>query len=160
MYFIIVQTLLLIALAAAFLLRADPLLVVAPFWIRVLGTVLTCGGLLLALTAGASLGSATGLSPEPRSPGIVKRGIYRYLRHPMYTSAIVVASGLIVIQPRLSVAIAGLAVIGFYLIKVRYEERLLMKRYPDYASYRTETLGILLTRPRRRGPHDRRGGRA
>jgi len=160
LYFIIVQTLLLVALAAAFLLRADPLLIVAPSWIRVLGYVLAGGGLLLALAAGASLRSATGLSPEPRSPAIVRRGVYRYLRHPMYTSAIAVASGLIVIQPRLSVAIAGFAVIGFYLIKVRYEERLLMKRYPDYASYRAETFGVLLTKPRKHDPSGRREGRA
>lgn len=139
MRFIIPQAVLLAALFGSFLLRAGPLLADTPNYIGVLGEVLLLAGVLLAVVAGLSLGSATRITPEPGSPTLVRRGVYRYARHPMYTSVILATIGMMMIQPRILVAVSGLALIAFYLFKTRHEERLLMERYPDYAAYRAST---------------------
>lgn len=149
MYFVILQTVLLAILAAMFYWHVGPGPIELPVYVGFLGKALAVGGLLLVGGAAVSLGSATRVAPEPGAPTLIKRGVYRYLRHPMYTSVIAATIGLILMQPRLSVAIAGMAVIVFYLFKTRYEERLLLNRYPDYAAYRAKTFGVVLTKPRK-----------
>lgn len=148
MRFVVVQSLLLAALLISFAWRVGRVLVAAPPIVADLGKIIATCGAVLAVSAVLSLKSATRLSPEPSAAELVDRGIYRYLRHPMYSAAILVAMGLILIQPRLPVVVTGGAVILFYLVKTRYEETLLVQRYPEYAAYRARTLGVLFTTSR------------
>jgi protein-S-isoprenylcysteine O-methyltransferase Ste14 len=46
-------------------------------------------------------------------------------------------------KPTVSLGVAAAIVIVFLLIKVRFEERLLLERYPDYADYQRRTWGLL-----------------
>ncbi len=149
MPFVIVQTILLAGLIVAFLTEAGFLIFAPGAWTGIVGKMLVVSGVSLALAAGISLGSATKLSPTPGSTALVQRGVYRFLRHPMYTSAILASIGLFLARPLLSIGLAALAVIFFYLFKTRYEERLLLAHFPGYAEYRARTLGTLLTRPRK-----------
>jgi protein-S-isoprenylcysteine O-methyltransferase Ste14 len=154
MRFVIVQTFLLAGLAVAFVADAGPLTFAPGALTSIVGKMLVVSGVSLALAAGISLGSATKLSPTPGSTALVQRGVYRFLRHPMYTSAILASIGLFLARPLLSVGLAVLAVIFFYLFKTGYEERLLLAHYPGYAEYRSRTLGTLLTKPRRKPGSD------
>ena len=70
----------------------------------------------------------------------------------MYTSVIFATIGLVLMQPRFSVAASAFAVIIFYLIKARYEEGLLLNQYSDYAAYRDATYGVLLTKKNPKDP--------
>lgn len=84
------------------------------------------------------------VAPTPRRDGrLVTDGIYRWLRHPMYTAVVLVASGLALVRPDPTVLGAAAANLAFYLAKARYEEGLLLAHYPDYAAYRKRTLGVL-----------------
>ena len=56
------------------------------------------------------------------------------------------AVGVSLIVPTLPVIGAAMALILFYLVKSRYEEKLLLARYPEYREYRTRTRGVLLIR--------------
>ena len=149
MTFVVVQTILLAALAAAALRPIGPALFDGHPATGIAGRALLAAGVLVAVAAFASLGRAVHIAPQPL-PGasLVDRGIYRYLRHPMYTAAVLVSIGLVLLQPQVTVLTAALAVIVFYLIKARYEEPLLLERYPDYAAYRARTRGVLLLRGR------------
>jgi protein-S-isoprenylcysteine O-methyltransferase Ste14 len=111
------------------------------------GVTLCAAAAALALPALIALGSSLHIAPAPR-PGarFVGRGIYRRLRHPMYTSAVALAAGVSLIVPTLPVIGAAMALIVFYLVKSRYEERLLLAHYPEYGEYMTRTRGVFLIR--------------
>ncbi len=92
-------------------------------------------GLMIFLWAAASLGTANfTVMPDPRAGGaFTQRGIYRFLRHPMYT-AVMVCGGAITWGSPTPLRITALAVCGIVLVmKIGYEEKQLSMRYPEYA---------------------------
>jgi protein-S-isoprenylcysteine O-methyltransferase Ste14 len=97
------------------------------------------GGLAM-LWAGRTLGRS--LTPFPSPRGIhLERGPYRFVRHPMYGGGILLALGIALASSPLALAPA-LALVPFFLVKSRYEERLLAEADNGYGEY--------LTRVRRR----------
>lgn len=113
----------------------------------VLGVALCSAAGVLAMVALLHLRGSLHVSPAPRRGAqFVERGIYRRLRHPMYTGVVAFAVGLLLLVPTLPVAAASTALIVFYLIKTRHEEKMLLDRYPEYREYRARTRGVLLTR--------------
>lgn len=137
------QTLLLFAFAAAFFLDTGPHLYTAGTPGTV-GTVLCAVGLLLMLLAFASIRWSIQIAPEPRvGAQLVTRGVYKRLRHPIYTAILVLVVGLLLRKPTVAMAIMAAVVIAFLVVKARFEETLLLVRYPEYAEYRTRTWGIV-----------------
>jgi protein-S-isoprenylcysteine O-methyltransferase Ste14 len=111
---------------------------------RVSGGVLCALGLLFIFTAFLSIGKTIQIAPQPKTSGhLVSKGIYRYFRHPIYTGILLVVIGLFLRKPTLLVAIVGLGVILFLLVKVRFEEKLLAIRYSEYAEYRKTAWGVI-----------------
>ncbi len=69
----------------------------------------------------------------------VRRGPYRWIRHPMYASLLLIAAALTLDQPS-AWRVAALAVLlADILVKLHYEERLLAAAFPDYAAYQRQT---------------------
>jgi protein-S-isoprenylcysteine O-methyltransferase Ste14 len=101
-------------------------------------------GLVMMFSAFASIRDAVQIAPEPR-PGckLVTHGIYRTLRHPIYTSILIMVVGLFFRKPTPPVAIASAVVIAFLIVKSRFEEKLLLSRYPEYVAYKSRTWGIV-----------------
>jgi len=83
---------------------------------------------------------------------LVTSGIYRWFRHPIYTAIVAIVVGLFLRQSTIAVALSMFIVIVYLSIKVRFEEKLLLARYPSYAKYRTHSWGLV---PRPRRFHDR-----
>src|SRR4051812_21439507 len=77
--------------------------------------------------------------PEPTPGGIVTRGPYRHVRHPIYTAVSVLAwpAALADGSPA-AIALAAL-VTGAAVTRMLCEERLLQRMYPDYAAYARTT---------------------
>jgi protein-S-isoprenylcysteine O-methyltransferase Ste14 len=124
---------LLIVFAAVFFFAPGPMLF-APL---IGGYVVSIVGLLIIAAAFIPLRDVIQIAPEPRADGhLVTNGIYRWLRHPMYSGIVVVLLGLFLRRPGMFVAIAGGIVIVFLFVKSRFEERLLAARYPEYREYR------------------------
>lgn len=98
----------------------------------------------LGLNALWNLRNVFRVAPTPRTDGVlVEAGVYRRLRHPMYTAVVLVVAGIAVTRPDAAVlAVAG-ANLVFYLAKARYEEGLLLARFPGYAAYRRRTIGVV-----------------
>ena len=107
------------------------------------GQALCFAGLALILVAIASLRDVIQVSPEPRASGVlVTGGIYRWLRHPIYTGVLIAIAGLFLKKPTVIIAIACVAVAVFLWLKTRYEEFLLTGTYPDYRTYRSTSWGL------------------
>jgi protein-S-isoprenylcysteine O-methyltransferase Ste14 len=105
-----------------------------------LGFVVALVGIVLAVWGGVAMGSS--LSPFPRPPrhaGLVQRGPYRVLRHPIYLGGLLFFAGLSLALSAYGLALTAVLA-AFWLAKARLEERLLAERFSEYAEYRRRTL--------------------
>ena len=101
-----------------------------PLW----GWILFALGLAIFFFALASLGQRNfTILPDPRAGNTLsQRGIYRLLRHPMYTAVLLCGSAVSFGAPS-PWRWAALVVCALVLVvKVRYEERLLTIAHPEY----------------------------
>lgn len=83
------------------------------------------------------------VTAAPSGASIITRGPYRFIRHPMYSAALVfiwagVASHLSV----LTLAI-GIAVTAVVIVRVIMEERLLRVKYREYQDYSQSTKALI-----------------
>jgi protein-S-isoprenylcysteine O-methyltransferase Ste14 len=70
---------------------------------------------------------------------LVTSGIYRHIRHPMYASVILFCAALLSSNPGwINGLVFGILLLVLWL-KLRYEERLLCERYPEYRDYQQRT---------------------
>lgn len=86
---------------------------------------------------------------------LLRRGPYRFIRHPAYTANLIcaVAAGIILANWASILTAASLALIG-HLPRIRFEEALLQQRFPHaYHDYHDQT-GSLLPQARRHDPRN------
>jgi protein-S-isoprenylcysteine O-methyltransferase Ste14 len=140
----LIQTIFLCVFAAAiFLAPRTPLLLKGQI-ARTIGGVLCLAGLALLFAGVRRLGRNIQVNPAPKENAtLVTTGIYRWFRHPIYTAILVIVAGLFLRQSTLAVALAALVVTFYLAIKIRFEEKLLMARYPDYERYRKRSWGLV-----------------
>lgn len=74
---------------------------------------------------------------------LVERGPYRWVRHPIYSSILVMLLGTGLMRDRVASLVALLFFFGGFWIKLRQEERLLMKHFPEYVSYKSRVKALL-----------------
>ena len=102
-----------------------------------LGAGLLLPSMVLGLWAVLAMGvRQVRIMPEPGANlPLVRRGPYRWIRHPMYTAVALAACGWLLCSfswPRLACWLALLPVLGLKAVR---EERLLAARHPDYHDY-------------------------
>jgi len=79
------------------------------------------------------------LTVVPEAHAVVANGIYRYSRHPLYVCYMIWAIANIMLFPTLSMLIGSIAQIAFLLVRLRREEQLLLKTFPEYREYYQRT---------------------
>lgn len=101
-----------------------------PWW----AWLLFATGLLLFAWAGSSLGGGNfTILPDPREGNTLsQRGIYRHLRHPMYTAVILCGMAVTLGAPGTARWLALGVCCLVLVLKVRYEEGVLTAKHPDY----------------------------
>lgn len=109
-------------------------------WLDDLGIVLEvigAAGLVLGII---NLGRSATPLPTPIEHGVLKvRGLYRWVRHPIYAAIMALVIGASIRSASVAVAAASLALIGWFMLKSRWEEQHLRRRYPDYDRYASRT---------------------
>lgn len=110
---------------------------------QVVADVFCFVGLACILVSIRSLRGVVQVSPEPRAAGhLVTSGLYRWMRHPIYTGVVIALIGLFLKKPTAIVGGTTLAIIVFLWLKSHYEERLLSAAYENYGAYRTTSWGL------------------
>jgi protein-S-isoprenylcysteine O-methyltransferase Ste14 len=107
-----------------------------PDWASTVANGLFMVALLVTVLAILGLGQSITANPVPKDNADLKtRGLYAAVRHPIY-------SGILLATWSFSVQIGSLwsvaATVGLtilFAIKARFEERMLLATYPDYAAY-------------------------
>lgn len=129
--FILVQTLFLNILP----ISNEPLL------LRIIGTVIYTIGLSTAVIGRVHLGNNWANLEDYQilsTQKLVNKGIYRFIRHPIYTGDVLLLIGL-------ELALNSWLVLGILLLipyivwQASAEEALLIKTFPDYSTYRENT---------------------
>ena len=110
--------------------------------IAVLGVTILCGALLLFFRSHADLGRNWSISLQIRDEHrLVTTGVYRTIRHPMYSSFFLLAIAQLMLLPNWFAGAAGLIGVGLlYGFRVRQEERMMVERFgAEYWDYMTHT---------------------
>lgn len=113
-------------------------------------------GLAMAAAAAARLGRSLTPTPVPRTDGeLVTSGLYRFVRHPIYSALLLIGFGLAVIGASVPHLLAAAALIALLATKARLEEGMLLARFPDYAPYAARAGRFVPGLGRIRGPDTR-----
>jgi protein-S-isoprenylcysteine O-methyltransferase Ste14 len=111
-----------------------------PTWLRLIAQVVFVAGIVVLVVASLRLGRALTPTPVPTASGELQTsGLYRYVRHPIYSGVLLVVIGMTLRSGSVvTLAVAVIAVV-FFDRKARWEEARLVERYPDYAPYADRT---------------------
>ncbi|HWW02425.1 MAG TPA: isoprenylcysteine carboxylmethyltransferase family protein [Candidatus Acidoferrum sp.] len=79
------------------------------------------------------------VAANPTEGGLVTRGPYRYVRHPIYTAIFVATLAGITAHWSWQAGVCGGVVVGSLVMRILCEEKLLVARYPEYGRYAART---------------------
>jgi protein-S-isoprenylcysteine O-methyltransferase Ste14 len=98
-------------------------------------------GLIVMVTGLMSLGRSFGVMPRAR--GLVRTGLYRWIRHPIYLGEFLAFGGMLL--PTLSWWTLAVYVtfVMLQVYRMSQEEFTLEAAYPEYAEFRTSTARLL-----------------
>ena len=108
----------------------------------IVSDVLLVAGLAFSIASVAFLGRCFGILPDVR--GLVVRGPYRLVRHPLYLGELTAAVGVVVgSRHPWGAAGAWLVCLGLQIARTHYEESNLRAEFPEYAQYAARTKRIV-----------------
>jgi protein-S-isoprenylcysteine O-methyltransferase Ste14 len=84
------------------------------------------------------------VTPDVASGAIlIKKGPYKYLRHPMYLAVLIVCLGLFLTNVYSMTILFYIFLIVILSLKIIYEERLLKIAFPNYKNYTKKTKKLI-----------------
>jgi protein-S-isoprenylcysteine O-methyltransferase Ste14 len=116
----------------------------APAWSFLTGVILFCLAGGIGIAGVVCLDRNRTAYPRPRYDSrLITRGIYAWLRHPLYTCLVMASLGWSALFYSRSTLVATLPLALFLVAKARREERWLLEQFPDYAGYRRRVAGFI-----------------
>lgn len=104
------------------------------------GTTFEWVGFLGIVFSAITIRSSLTVVPLPKEQGkLGTSGLYRYVRHPMYTSVLLLSLGIALLSGSVIKYALAACLCALFYFKSQYEERFLRQKYPDYAQYAKRT---------------------
>lgn len=107
---------------------------------RLAGTILELIGIIGIIVSAVTIRSSLTVMPLPKeNGGLGTTGLYKYVRHPMYTCVLLLSLGIALAS---GILIKYILVIGLYVLfyyKSSYEEIFLIQKYKNYKEYAQRT---------------------
>lgn len=142
--FVSVQALLLILLIFLTNGKATPV-----HSIVLVGRCIEIIGFIILLVSLYDLRKSLTALPLPKENGELQiRGLYKYVRHPMYVGVLMLSLGIAVSSGSVAKYLLVIALYFLFSFKARYEERLLLEKYPGYKAYIRKTRRFVPTIPK------------
>ena len=111
-----------------------------PEFIKDASLFITFLGILILFLAILQLNRNLSPFPTPKSGGkFVQNGLYKYIRHPIYTGILVCLAGYAVFSASGFRFLVCLCLYVLFSMKIVYEEKLLLKKFSEYEKYRDKT---------------------
>ncbi len=104
--------------------------------LQIAGVALIVLGAGTLMAAMLTLGSSLTPFPKPRRRAqLITHGVFRYVRHPIYSGLISASIGWALVWLSVAGLLYSALVLVFFDRKARREEAWLTERFPDYAMY-------------------------
>ncbi|MCB0696525.1 MAG: isoprenylcysteine carboxylmethyltransferase family protein [Chitinophagaceae bacterium] len=104
--------------------------------IRYSGLAVSVLGGIIIIYAIITLNNNLTAFPTPKSNGVlITRGLYKYIRHPIYTGILLLTSGYGTYSENTLRLCVSVGLLILFLYKARYEESLLRNKFPEYGNY-------------------------
>lgn len=108
------------------------------------GAFVCVAGLMVTIWARATLaGNWSSDVQFKEGHQLVKTGPYRFARHPIYTGILIMCSAQAIQFGRLHFWLGWLVVFVGLWIKLKQEEAVMLKHFPEYADYRKQVKAIV-----------------
>jgi len=113
--------------------------------VEVVGIILTVIGLIIAIVARRTLGDNWSSDIElKKEHELITRGIYQYVRHPIYTGLLFMGVGSIMALQTIWHTIFFIFMFGFLYFKMKKEETLMLKHFhKEYEAYMKKTKALI-----------------
>ncbi|MFA4994555.1 MAG: isoprenylcysteine carboxylmethyltransferase family protein [Bdellovibrionales bacterium] len=112
-----------------------------PFWAQIFSFLLIISGNGFAVFILSQLGRSFSILPESRR--LVTSGAYSIVRHPLYLAEAVAALGVVIIFLSPLAILLFVAQLGWQLIRIHYEEKILKESFPEYEDYAKRTKRLI-----------------
>ena len=111
-----------------------------PSWLVTGSRWLEWVGFAVLLLGAVGLGRSLTALPTPVPHGELRTGgLYRLVRHPIYTGVMALGFGAAIPSGSIAALACATALMGWFMAKARWEEGRLAQRYPGYRTYAEET---------------------
>lgn len=111
-----------------------------PDWLRMIGLIPGILGIGLAFFTLFQLRNMLSVFPTPVDSGkLITKGAFSLSRQPIYTSIVLSASSFGIFSESVFRLIITVLLFILFYFKSKYEERLLLLKYPEYAEYSRHT---------------------
>ena len=129
-----------VLLALIFFLPSGAPSAETPSWILELGSFMVWPGVGVVVVSIFKLGQSLTASPIPKQGSELKTdGLYKWVRHPIYTGLMLTTLGLSLEVGSLAKLFFVAALMVLFNYKAKWEETFLLKRYPEYRAYMSTT---------------------
>jgi protein-S-isoprenylcysteine O-methyltransferase Ste14 len=102
---------------------------------------LMLAGTVLAFWSAWYLGKSFSLLPQARR--LVTSGPYRFVRHPIYLGGLLITLGEIWLRFSPLVVLLNVLFVAAQIVRLRYEEEILDRAFPEYQQYRARTSALI-----------------
>ena len=111
-----------------------------PPWFRTTGWIVMMSGFVVMAAAALRLGTALTPTPVPSGRGaLTTTGLYRFVRHPIYTGVLLIVVGLTMRSGSWISLVVGVVTVVFFDRKANWEEARLAETFDGYAEYASRT---------------------